>query len=453
MTIARYFLRSADFFIYNVGLEADGVSRPVWVYEVSGQYFELTGIKPFLGRLLQRDDDVHSDASDAVVLSWSTWKSDFGADPNIVCKKVRINKHPYTVVGVTPEGFLWRRRNFLSPTFSSLWPTKDQSEASTIPRTAVSGNCVTSIVRLKDGVTPGASTGRTEYDRRSDETATSDWKRMAWSQDWFDPGFAGEFLGGPLNGFLTGVMVLAGIVLLAACANLGGLFASRTLDRTREIAIRIAIGSTRGRILRQVLVEAMLISIVAGLCAWGLAWLGLAGLASWHPPTPFPFRLLVLPQPSLFVVALLIAVTTAVLFGLMPLRQIFKTDPNDAMKSVGSRGSTGRGWALRDLLLAAQIALCCVTVTAAFVSLRGLTKAMNMDVGFNPANAVRTEFDLGWAGYNSDAAAHFQRELLNRVSHLPGVQAAGYADSTPLSLEITSSGIYSETTTDFRNSE
>jgi predicted permease len=199
-------------------------------------------------------------------------------------------------------------------------------------------------------------------------------------------------------------------------------------------------------------VEALLISILAGLCAWGLASLALTGLASWHPPTSFPFKLLVLPQPSLILVALLGSVIAAVLFGLMPLRQIFKIDPNDAIKSVASRGSTGRGWALRDLLLAAQIALCCVTVTAAFVSLRGLRTAMTLDFGFKPANVVRTEFDLGWAGYKGDAAAHFQRELLDRVSHLPGVQAAGYANSTPLSLEVEVTGIFAETTTDFRQS-
>jgi predicted permease len=439
----------AGFFIYNAGLEADGVSRPVWVYEVTGQYFELTGIKPFLGRLLQRDDDAHSGASDAVVLSWSTWKSDFGADPNIVGKKVRINKHPYTVAGVTPEGFYGTEKFFEPDIFV---PLANQGSIGGVDYSEDRGaRNVTSIVRLKDGVTLAQAQAalNTIVDlMKRQHPADEDGLVVRLVR----PGFAGEFLGGPLHGFLTGVMVLAGIVLLAACANLGGLFASRTLDRTREIAIRIAIGSSRGRILRQVLLEAMLISIMAGLCAWGLAWLGLAGLASWHPPTPFPFRFLVLPQPSLIVVALLIAVIAAVLFGLMPLRQIFKTDPNDAMKSVGSRGSTGRGWALRDLLLAAQIALCCVTVTAAFVSLRGLTKAMNMNVGFNPANAVRTEFDLGWAGYKSDAAAHFQRELLDRVSRLPGVQAAGYADCTPLSLEITGSAIYSETTTDLRNS-
>ena len=136
----------------------------------------------------------------------------------------------------------------------------------------------------------------------------------------------------------------------------------------------------------------------------------------------------------------------------MPLRQIFKTDPNEAIKSGGSQSSAGRRWALRDVLLAAQIALCCVTVTAAFVSLRGLGKAMTMDMGFNPKHAVLTKFELNQAGYSNEAADHFQRQLLERVSQLPGVTAAGYATTTPLSQDTDDSDVFSQQTTDFRPS-
>jgi hypothetical protein len=244
-------------------------------------------------------------------------------------------------------------------------------------------------------------------------------------------------------------MMLAAIVLLAACANLGGLFAARTADRTREIAIRMAIGSSRWRVLRQILIEALVIAMLGGACACGLSWITLSALARWHPPTDYPMRFLVAPQPSLIVMAFLISVLTAVLFGLMPLRQIFKADPNDAIKSGGSTSGSGRRWALRDVLLAVQIALCCVTVTAAFVSLRGLRKTLTMDLGFNPNNAVLTKFDLSPAGYSGEAAERFQRQLLETASHLPGVEAAAYASGTPLDDVVTTS-VYSQQTTDFR---
>ncbi len=142
-------------------------------------------------------------------------------------------------------------------------------------------------------------------------------------------------------------------------------------------------------------------------------------------------RFLIAPQPSLVLIALLVSVLAGVLFGVMPLRQIFKADPNDAIKSGGSQSGTRRRWALRDVLLAAQIALCCVTITAAFVSLRGLRKTLTLDMGFNPRNAVLTTFDLSLAGYSGQAADHFQRQLLERLSKLPGVEAAGYANTTP----------------------
>jgi predicted permease len=266
------------------------------------------------------------------------------------------------------------------------------------------------------------------------------------------PGLIGDFFGAPARGFLAGVMGLAGIVLLAACANLGSLFAARTADRAREIAIRMAVGSSRWRVVRQILVEAFVISILGGAFACGLSWIAITGLGNWHPPTEYPLMFHIQPQPSLLLMALLISVLASVLLGMMPLRQIFKTDPNDAIKSGSGQSSAGRRWALRDVLLAAQIALCCVTVTAAFVSLRGLGKAMTMDMGINPKHAVLTKFELSQAGYSSASADHFQRRLLERVSQLPGVEAAAYANSTPLSMDTSTDSVFSQETTDFRPS-
>jgi predicted permease len=435
--------------IQEFGLDANGVTRHVWGNEVSGQYFEVVGIKPFLGRLLQRADDDHPGASEAAVLSWPAWKSDFGADPNIVGTMVRIGKHPYTIVGVTPEGFYGTERIAQPDIFVPMANEASLDGISWLE--SRSHRTVFSIVRIKDGVTMlqvqaelntiAARVAR-QYPKEEERLAL----KLA------RPGLIGDFIGGPARGFLAGVMGLAGIVLLAACANLGSLFAARTADRAREIAIRMAIGSSRWRIVRQVLVEALVISIFGGACACGLAWMALTGLADWHPPTRFPIKFQVLPQPSLILIAFLISVLAGVLFGLMPLRQIFKTDPNEAIKSGGSQFSAGRRWALRDVLLAAQIALCCVTVTAAFVSLRGLGKALTMDLGFNPKNAVRTQFDLARAAYTGDDADHFQRQLLERVSQIPGVEAAGYANTTPLSFEQAALNVFSQQSIDFRPS-
>jgi predicted permease len=148
---------------------------------------------------------------------------------------------------------------------------------------------------------------------------------------------------------------------------------------------------------------------------------------------------------------LLISVFSGVLFGVMPLRQIFKADPNDAIKSGGQLSAGGRRWALRDVLLAAQIALCCVTITAAFVSLRGLGREMKMDLGIQPEHVVLTRFELSQAGYSSEAADHFQRQLLERVSQLPGVKAAGYANTPPFG-DVSTTSVFTQQTTDVKPS-
>src|SRR5882762_8790333 len=432
------------------GLEANGVTRPVWGCAVSGQYFEVVGIKPFLGRLLERADDDHPGASEAAVISWSAWQSDFGADPNVVGTAVRINKHPYTIVGVTPEGFRGTEKIAQLDIFV---PTANEASLDGFSwLESRSHRNLFSVVRMKDGVTmPKVQAELNTITARIARQYPKEEEGLALKLA--RPGLIGDFIGGPARGFLAGVMGLAGIVLLAACANLGSLFAARTADRTREIAIRMAIGSSRWRILRQLLVEAFVISILGGACASGLAWMALTGLASWHPPTRYPMKFFVLPQPSLILMAFLISVLAGVLFGVMPLRQIFKTDPNDVIKSGASQSYAGRRWALRDVLLAAQIALCCVTVTAAFVSLRGLGKALTMDLGFNPKNALLTQFDLNQAGYTGDAVAdRFQRRLLERVSQIPGVEAAGYANTTPLSGDASMSAVFSQQSVDFRPS-
>ena len=431
------------------GLEADGATRPAWGYEVSGQYFEVVGVKPALGRLLGRADDDHPGASEAAVLSWAAWKSSFGADPDIVGKTVRVNKHPYTIVGVAQEGF-YGTEKFLQPDI--FLPMANEASLDGVDwLESRRQKMVFPIVRLKDGVS--LSQAQAELDT----IAARIQKQNPAEEDGLEfklatPGMVGDFLGGAARRFLAGVMALAGIVLLAACANLGSLFAARTADRTREIAIRLAVGSSRWRVLRQVMVEAVVISAVAGAGACTLAWLALNALGNWRPPTDYPMRFIVQPRPTLILMAALISALAGVLFGVIPLRQIFKADPNDAIKSGGSQSGAGRRWALRDVLLAAQIALCCVTITAAFVSLRGLRRTLTIDLGFNPRNAVLTRFDLNEAGYSGVAADHLQRQLLERVSQLPGVEAAGYGNTTPLTGDNSTPPVFSQQTSDFKPS-
>ncbi len=437
--------RPSDF-----GVQARGVTRSVWSGEVSGQYFEVMGVKPYLGRLLERADDDHPGASDVAVLSWPEWKSNFCADPNVIGTTIRINKHPYNIVGVTPESFRGTERFGSVSIFVPMANEASLDGVDWLESRSFHGSF--SIVRIKDGVSlPQAQAELNTIAARIAREHPKEEDGLALMLT--RPGFLGDFIGGPVRAFMAGVMGLAGIVLLAACINLGGLFAARTADRTREFAIRMSIGSSRWRVVRQVLVEAVVIALCGGAFGCLLAWIALAGLANWQPPAQFPIRFPVAPQPSLILFTLAISMVAGFAFGGMPLRQIFKTDPNDAIKSGGVL-SAGRRWAFRDVLLAAQIALCCVTVTAAFVSLRGLQKSVTADLGFNPQHALRTQFNLSEAGYTVDAATNqLQPQLLETVSQIPGVEAAGYSDTTPLNLSGSTISIFPQESTDFRPSQ
>jgi predicted permease len=256
-------------------------------------------------------------------------------------------------------------------------------------------------------------------------------------------------LGGPVRGFMIGILLMALLVLLAVCVNLGALFAARTADRARELAIRIAIGSSRARVFRQLLTESVCIAIIGGVGAMTAARAILHMLSLWHPPTDFPLQVLVEPGPLVFVVAALVSLATGVIFGSIPARQIWKTDPNQAIKNAGATAALGRRITLRDVLLGVQIALCCLLVTASFVSLRGLVRAFTMPLGFQPQGVTLASFDVHLADYQASEVPAIQQRILDEASRIPGVIFAAYSSTTPLSLDQSNTSIFPKGTTDF----
>ncbi len=208
------------------------------------------------------------------------------------------------------------------------------------------------------------------------------------------PGLIGDMLGGPARAFMAGLMLLAGLILLAACANLGSLFAARTADRAKETALRLALGSKRGLILRQMLTEAVLISVVGGALGMGGGVAILHVLSAWQPMPDIPINVPVNPDAWTYVVALLLAVGSGLLFGIMPARQVMRADPWQVIRT-GASGVAGlRRFTLRDVLLAVQIAICAVLVTSSLVAGRGLMRSMRSDFGFRPQTVMLAEADM-----------------------------------------------------------
>jgi predicted permease len=355
-----------------VGLDT-GSGNPsiVWPYLVSGNYFDSLGIQPYLGRFLHASDENGKNSVPYIVLSYAYWKSHFNGDPATVGRTVQINKHPYTIAGVAPLGFRGTEL-FFAP---DLWaPLVDLPQiGGWDPLEERGGHSMWVIGHLKPGVTPGAATSDLNTIAASlakTYPRTDDGLKFVLAR----PGLVGNTLGRPARAFMAGLMLLAGLILLAACANLGSLFAARAADRSREIALRMALGSRRQLILRQLLTEAVLVALAGGVCGIAGAVAILRVLSTWRPIPGIPVNVPVNPDAKTYALALLLALFSGLLFGLVPVRQVLRADPWRIIRSGASGFDNLRRLTLRDVLLGLQIAICAVLVTASLVAVRGLAR-------------------------------------------------------------------------------
>jgi predicted permease len=303
--------------------------------------------------------------------------------------------------------------------------------------------------RLKPGVTPEQAT--------ADLNSICAWLAKTYPVDddgmklsLARPGLLGDALGGPARAFMTGLMLLSGLILLAACANLGSLFAARASDRAKEVALRLALGSRRTLILRQMLTEAVLVSLVGGVIGLAGSVVILRGLSAWQPMPNIPVSVPVNPDLRTYAVALLMALASGLLFGLVPVRQILRTDPWQVIRTGMSGTQEMKRFTVRDVLLAIQIAICAVLVTSSLVAVRGLVRSLNSDYGFQPRGAMLVQTDLQMSGYDKDRIPEMQQRMLNAVAAIPGVSAVGYVNQQPLGLSSSDSGVFTDNTTDFR---
>ncbi len=430
-----------------VGIDTGNNPSTAWPYLASGNYFDALGIQPYRGRFFHAADEHGKNSAPYVVLSYAYWQGHFSGDPGVVGKPVEINKHPFTILGIAPQDFRGTEL-FFAPAF---WvPLVEQPLIEGRDSLQYRGNHSMWVLgHVRSGITPamaladlnsiGASLAKT-YPNDDDGL------KFTLAR----PGLVGDMLGGPARAFMAGLMLLAGLILLAACANLGSLFAARAADRAKEVAVRLALGSRRGLILRQLLTEAMLVSVAGGAIGLAFGVAILRGLSTWQPFSNIPINVPVNPDVRTYSVALVLAIASGLLFGIVPVRQIMRADPWQTIRA-GSSGAAGmRRFALRDVLLVLQIAICAVLVTSSLVAVRGLARSLHSDFGFNPQNAIIVQNDLQMAGYKHDDSAQIQRRMLDAVSSIPGVASAGLISQLPLNLGGSDSDIFPDSTTDYR---
>jgi predicted permease len=226
-------------------------------------------------------------------------------------------------------------------------------------------------------------------------------------------------------------MLLAGLILLAACANLGGLFAARATDRSREVALRLALGSSRRRILRQLLTEALLISLAGGAAGLFVSVVLLRRLSMWQPFPELAIHVPASPDTNVYLAALALALISGLLFGVVPLRQVLRANPYEIVKT-GPAGPAGRRVTLRDALLVAQIAICAALVTSSMVAVRGLMRSLHGNLGFELRNAMVAGVELKMSGYPGDSVTALEKRMIDAIKTIPGIEQAALVNNPPL---------------------
>ncbi|HEX7085816.1 MAG TPA: ABC transporter permease [Vicinamibacterales bacterium] len=436
-----------DLFAYRIApmaLELDGPATRAWGLIVTGNYFGALGLAPAAGRLITRDDDGAPGESPYVILGYDLWQSRFGGDPSIIGRRLHINQHPYTVIGVAPRGFhgvdvFYRSEVWVPMAMQPQVEGWSWLDSRTTWNAWIAG-------RLKPGVSLadadaelGVIAAQLAREHRENEGL-----RLSVSP----AGLAGAYFREPVEAFGRGVLLLAALVLLAACVNLASLFSARIGERQRELSIRIAIGAGRWRVVRQLLAEAVIIAVLGGAAAVALAAGLLDLLSRWRAHADLPVQVAVDADWRVLAFGLGVGLLTVLVFGVVPALRGWQADPNAGLKGPAGAGPQRR-W-LGEGLLAIQVALCAVLVTASLVAVRGLVASFKMPVGFEPDGLAAATVELDRAGYDQARGLQFQQRALERVASLPGVRAAAWANSIPLTLDQSTSSFYTEGETDFR---
>src|SRR5438132_220411 len=406
-------------------------------YSATGNYFDLLGVQPVVGRFFHEADVHGPNSAPYMVLSDRLWRSAFNADPGVVGSKVRLGKDPFTLLGVAPPRFHGTERC----EWPDYWiPVVNQIEAKYLKDRT--GHPLTVLGRLKPGVTPqqaaenlSAITAQLAKEYPTTETGVP--LRL------IRPGLHADE-GDLVRGFLYSVTALALLVLLAACANLASLFAARAADRSQELALRVALGASPWRLVRQLFTQAIVLSMLGGAAGMATAALLMGALNRWGLPGYGDLAAEV--DLSVYLVALSLTLVSGLLFGMMPARQVWQSSPLQAMKSGPVDATPRRRLTMRDLLLGAQIVICTLLVIASLVAVRGMVRLLHKPLGFQPQGATVAEMDL--SEVEGDVPPEKTKAMIDALRSIPGVTAAGTLNRLPFTGGIRGIPVFPPGTTE-----
>jgi putative ABC transport system permease protein len=421
-----------------VALAQGGASQRMFAEAVTANYFDMLGVRPVLGRGFVPEEDSGPHA--VVVIAHGVWQRVFGGDPGVIGRSVTLNGTPFQIVGVAPPDYVGAMRGLAM----DLWIPLSMQEVARTGRSGLTSRGNRGIM-LIGRLRPGADirSAQARFDALAGEL------KRAFPQNWTDVQQRGrritvvseaggrvfpEFRG-PVLGFMALLMTVVGLVLLIACANLANLLLARASARRREIGIRLALGAGRWALIRQLLAESVLLSLLGGAAgAVGAAWTADV-LSTFRPPLPVPVVLDLALDLRVLAFALAVSIATGVLFGLAPALAATRTDVVSALKDDGAATGTGpQRSRLRNALVVGQVSVALLLLVASGLFVRSLRNAHAIDPGFEAGGLAMASVDLVLGGYKEDAGRAFYVRALEETRALPGVVAATFVKDAPLGL-------------------
>lgn len=411
-------------------------NQPEWINAqiISAGAFDLLGVKPVLGRAFRADEDRKPGGDAVLVISERLWRRRFGGDPGVIGRVVDLNRHPFTIVGVAPASFLGTMMPTISDAWapaSMIWEVRNQSTGFLNRR---SWRGWLNLARLRPGVSVGEARAAVETVNArlaTDHPETNRDIRHRVVTLAECPWSAAAIVGPVLRLLLA---VCAGVLLIVA-ANIANLLLARAVGRRKEIAIRLAAGASRARLLRQLLIESLVLASLGGVGGVLFAGWAIDGLPLLVPADASNLALDFGLDGPVLGLTLALTLFTGVLFGVLPAWQASRANLSDVLKEAG-RGTTGgpAHHRARQLLVIAEVALALVLLVGAGLCIRGLGRAREVDFGFDPEHVLIGGLQIGMNGYNQETGVPFYRRLRERLAALPEIEEAAFATWLPLGL-------------------
>jgi predicted permease len=415
-----------------MSLTGKGKPERVWGMVASANYFDLLGVRPILGRGFLPEEDNKPGGAPVAVISYRLWQTHFGANPDVVGQTLEINQHPYTIVGVTPAVFQGSQTGLRSEIWIPI-----MMEEQLLPQGDLIHDhhyfWLTALGRLKPGVRPEQAqeemTLRLKREAKNYPEEHKGHDGVSVYPLWRNPFGANQFL----STLLPMLMTIAGLVLLLACANVANLMLVRSVARRREIAIRLSLGANRWRLVRQLLVESLILALAGGLVAFALTFWTAGTFMKFIPKTDAPISLGMRVDHTVLLATMVISVLTGVIFGILPALRASGEAPIAVLKEdTGSASGGMRKARLASSLVVAQIALSLLLLICAGLFIRSFMSAQRINPGFNAHNVLIATYDLFTGGYSEASGVEFDRQLVAKLEAQPGIQSVALSSRVPL---------------------